>query len=184
MTLNLYIQLPSLTLGILLMVLKCKIWLSTRLNNNGKLYTLLAYLYHWPSYIVVLEILSFQMSKSGIKWKHAADTTKLRRRSHPTSHPYKENPCGRVNRRATQYAQEDKVEGPSVSLQEEDEAGGVPHGVGRPQGSAKPGRPPVQVHYEESQPMHLIIFHMCRWREPTSKSINTASPTPSQHTHT
>jgi hypothetical protein len=125
------------------------------------------------------------MSKSVIRRKHDEDTTKLHKRSLLASSTYKEGSLGRAIGGATKDAQEDKVEGPSVSLQEEDEAGGVPHGVGRPQGLAKPGRPPVQVHYEEeSQPTHLIIFHMCRWWEPTSKSINRASPTPSQHTHT
>ena len=65
------------------------------------------------------------------------------------SHPYKEGPLGRANGRATQDAQEDKVQGPPVSLLEEDTPGGVPPGVGRTPGSAEPGLVPIQVHFEE-----------------------------------
>ena len=99
------------------------------------------------------------MSKSEIRRKHDEDTTKLHRRSLPASSIYKEGSLGRAIGGTTKDAQEDKVEGPSVSLQEEDEARGVPHGVGRPQGLAKPGRPPVQVHYEEESCWRSLSTH-------------------------
>ena len=41
-----------------------------------------------------------------------------------------------------------------------------PGGAGRPPGSAEPGRPPVQVHFEEESPPSLLItFHTCVWRD-------------------
>ena len=58
-------------------------------------------------------------------------------------------------------------------------------GIGRPLGLAEPGRPPVQVHFDVACPLLLLItFHTCRWREPTSKTINRASPPQHTHTHT
>ena len=48
-----------------------------------------------------------------------------------------------------QYARKDKVQGPPVSLPDKDEPGEAPLGVGRTLGSAEPGRPPVQVQFEE-----------------------------------
>ena len=58
-------------------------------------------------------------------------------------------------------------------------------GPADPPGSAEPGRPPVQVHFEEQSPPSLLItFHACIWWEPTSTSINRAPTHPTQHTHT
>ena len=78
--------------------------------------------------------------------------------------------------------------GPHIRLPEEDKDERRPGGAGRPPGSAEPGRPPVQVHFEEeSAPSLLITFHTCIWREPTSTSINSAPSHPSlslTHTHT
>ena len=71
------------------------------------------------------------MSKSEIRRKHAVDATKLHRRSHPGSPTYKEGPSGKANRRTTQYARKDKVQGPPVSLPDKDEKGEAPLGVGR-----------------------------------------------------
>ena len=88
----------------LLTVLKCHFHSSTTLNNKGKLLALLAYLYHWSHSTVVFEFCIFQMSKSGIRWKHVADTIQLRRISHPVSPTYKEGPSGRANGRATHNA--------------------------------------------------------------------------------
>ena len=124
------------------------------------------------------------MSKRGIKRNHAADATQLRR-SHPASHTYKEGPSSIVNGRATQKAYKERHQGPHVSLPEKDKEERRPGGAGRPPGSAEPGRPPVQVHFEEESPPSLLItFHTCIWREPTSTSINRAPSHPSQHTHT
>ena len=123
------------------------------------------------------------MSKSGIRRKYAADATQLHRRLHSASPTYKEGPPGRANGRATHNAYKERYQGPHVSLPEKDKDERRPCGAGRPLGSAEPGRPPVQVHFEESAPSLLITFHMCIWREPTSTSINRAPSHPS-HTHT
>ena len=48
----------------------------------------------------------------------------------------------------------------------------VSRGVGRTPGSAEPALPPIQVHFEESWPRHLITFHTCVGGKPTSTSIN------------
>ena len=125
------------------------------------------------------------MSRSGIRRKHAADAIQLRRISLPASPTYKEGPSGRANGRATHNAYKKRYRGPHVSLPEKDKDERRPGGAGRPLGSAEPGRPPVQVHFEgESPPSLLITFHTCIWREPTSTSINRAPSHPSQHTHT
>jgi len=125
-----------------------------------------------------------QMSKNGIRQKHVADAIQLRRISHPASPTYKEGPSGRANGRATHNAYKERYQGPHVSLPEKDKDERRPGGAGRPPGSAEPGRPPVQVHFEEeSAPSLLITFHTCIWREPTSTSINRAPSHPS-HTHT
>ena len=123
------------------------------------------------------------MSKSGIRRKHAADAIQLRRISRPASPTYKEGPSGRANRRAMHNAYKERYQGPPVSLPEKDKDKRRPGGAGRPPGSAEPGRPPVQVHFEESALNILITFHMCIWRESTSTSINIGPSHPSQHTH-
>src|SRR6185312_15384679 len=126
------------------------------------------------------------MSKNGIRRKHIADAIQLRRISRPVSSTYKEGPSGRANGRATHNAYKEIYQGPHVSLPEKDKDERRPGGAGRPPGSAEPGRPPIQVHFEEeSAPSLLITFHMCIWREPTSTSINRAPSHPSlSHTHT
>ena len=119
--------------------------------------------------------------------KHAADAIQLRRISHPASPAYKEGPSGRANGRATHNAYKERYQGPHVSLPEKDKDERRSSGAGRPHGSAEPGRPPVQVHFEESAPSLLITFHTCIWWEPTSTSINRAPSHPSHthiHTHT
>ena len=122
------------------------------------------------------------MSRSRIRRKHVADAIQLRRISRPASHTYNEGPSGRANGRATHNAYKERYQGPHVSLPEKDKDERWPGGAGRPPGSAEPGRPPVQVHFEEeSAPSLLITFYMCIWREPTSTSINRA---PSHPTHT
>ena len=63
---------------------------------------------------------------------------------HIWCHTYKEGPPGRANGRATQDARHGQHLGPPVSLLEKGALG-----VGRPQGSAEPGWPPVQVHPRE-----------------------------------
>ena len=65
------------------------------------------------------------MSKSETRGKHDEDAMQLHRRSHLASHPYKEGPPGRVNGGATEDAHKDKVEGPPVSLPEEDKDEGT-----------------------------------------------------------
>ena len=124
------------------------------------------------------------MSKSEIRRKHAVDATQLRRRSHPASHTYKEGPSGRANGRTTHNAYKKRYQGPHVSLPEKDKDERRPGGAGRPPGSAEPGRPPVQVHFEEEAATSFqITFHTCIWQEPTSTSVNRAPSHPS-HTHT
>ena len=123
------------------------------------------------------------MSKSGIRRKHTADATQLCRRLYPASPTYKEGPPGRANGRATHNAHKERHKGPHVSQPAEDEDEGRQGGVGRPHRSAEPGLVPIQVHFEEeSWPRHLITFHMCIWREPTSRAINRGSLHPPQHT--
>ena len=118
----------------------------------------------------LFEFCTFQMSKSGIRRKHAADPIQLRRISRPASPTYKEGPSGRANGRAMHNAYKERYEGPPVSLPEEDKDEGLPGGVGRTQGSAKPSLAPVQMHFEEeSPPRHLITFHTCVGGKPTSK---------------
>ena len=122
------------------------------------------------------------MSRSGIRRKHAADVIQLRRISLPASPTYKEGPSGRANGRTTHNAYKERYQCPHVSLPEKDKDERRPGGAGRPLGSAEPGWPPIQVHFEESAPSLLITFHTCIWREPTSTSINRAPSHPS-HTH-
>ena len=97
-------------------------------------------------------------------------------------HIYKESPPDGTNRGAMEHAQEDKDEDPHVSQHAKDKIKWLTGGVDRPLGSAEPGMQRVQVHLEESWPRHLITFHMCIWREPTSRAINRASLPPSTHT--
>ena len=125
------------------------------------------------------------MSRSEIRRKHTADAIQLRRISHPASHPYKEGPHVRRNGASTQDALEDKDKIPRINHPAKDQHNRLTGGVGRPRGSAEPGLQYVQVHLrEESRPRHLVTFHMCFWREPTSRAINRASLHPPQHTHT
>jgi len=125
------------------------------------------------------------MRKCGIRQRHAADAVQLRRISHPASHPYKEGPHVRENGASTQDAPDDKDNIQRINQPAEDQAEGLPGGVSRTRGLAEPGLAPVQVHFEEeSWPRHLFTFHMCIWREPTSRAINRASLRPPQHTHT
>ena len=125
-------------------------------------------------------------SKSGIRRKHAAGATQLRKRSHPASHPYKAGPLVRGNGGSTQDALEDKDKIPCISQPTKDRIKRLTGGVGRTRGSAEPGLQHIQAHIgEESRPRHLITFHMCIWRESTSTSINRASHPPlNTHTHT
>jgi hypothetical protein len=124
------------------------------------------------------------MSKSEIRGKHAADATQLRSRSHPASYTYKEGPSGRANGCTTHNTYKKRYQGPHVSLPEKDKDARRPGGADRPPRSAEPGRPPIQVHFEESSPCLLITFYTWIWREPTSTSINRAPSHPSQHTQT
>ena len=125
------------------------------------------------------------MSRSGISQKHAADAIQLRRILRPASPTYKVGPSGIANGRAMHNAYKERYQGPHVSLPEKNKDERRPGGAGRPPGSAEPGWPPVQVHFEEESPPSLLItFHTCIWREPTSTSINRAPSHPSQHTHT
>ena len=157
-------------------VLKCQIRSSTRLNNKGKLYTLLTYLYHNPYSTVDFEFVSFQMSKNRIRRKHTADATQLHRRSHLVSHTYKESP---LVRGSMQDALEDKDKIQRINHPAKDQHERLPGGVGQTWPARCPG-----ASREESRPRHLITFHMCFWREPTSRAINRASLHPPQHTHT
>ena len=76
-----------------------------------------------------------------------------------------------------QDALEDKDKIPRINHPAKDQLERLTGGVGRPLGSAEPSLQRVQVHLrEESWPRHLITFHMCIWREPTSRAINRASP--------
>ena len=94
-------------------------------------------------------------------------------------------PTWQSKRGATEDARKDKVENPHVSLTEEDKDETWPGGDDRPHRSAEPSHSPIQVHFEEeSRPRHLITFHTCIWREPTSKTINRAHLPLIQHTHT
>ena len=74
---------------------------------------------------------------------------KLRRISHPASPTYKEGPSGRANGHTTHNAYKEIYQGPHVSMPEKDKDERRSGGAGRPPGSAEPGRPPVQVHFEE-----------------------------------
>ena len=89
------------------------------------------------------------MSKSGIRRKHAADATQLRRRLHPASHPYKEGPLGRGNEGSTQDALEDKDKIPRINHPAKDQLEWLTGGVGRTPGSVEPALQHVQVHLEE-----------------------------------
>jgi hypothetical protein len=123
------------------------------------------------------------MSKSEIRRKHTADTTRIHRRWQLASHTYKEGPSGRGNMRATQDAQEDKVQGPPVSLPEKGTPGGLHLASAEPQGRPNLALAHVQVHFEEEVlPRLLITFHMGRCREPASRTINRTSLSPSPHT--
>ena len=125
------------------------------------------------------------MSRSIIRRKHTADAIQLRRISHPASHPYKEGPHVRGNGASMQDALEDKDKIQRINHSAKDQHKRLIGGVGQTRGSAEPGLAPIQVHFEEeSWPRHLITFHMCIWREPTSRAINRASLHPLQHTHT
>ena len=102
----------------------------------------------------------------------------------PASHPYKEGPHARGNGASTQDALEDKDKDQRIYHPVEGQAERLLGGVGRPHGSAEPGLVPVQVHFEEWLPRHLITFHICVGGKPTFRAINRAPSHPSQHTHT
>ena len=115
--------------------------------------------------------------------KHKSKQGKMHKRSTLKRVIYKEGPHVRANGGTKANAPRDLDMGPQIRLPEEDKDERRPGGAGQPPGSAEPGRPSVQVHFEESAPSLLITFHMCIWREPTSTSINRAPSHPSQHTH-
>jgi hypothetical protein len=115
------------------------------------------------------------MSKSKIRRKQAADTTRIHIRALPASPTYKEGPPGRANGCATQDAQEDKIEGPPVCLLEKNEPGEAPPGSTDPWGRSTRGGVATKA------PDYLPYG---RWRELASNTINRASLSPSQHTHT
>ena len=71
------------------------------------------------------------MSKSEIRRKHDEDTTQLRRRSQPVSHPYKEGPHVRANGGTKVNALRDLDKGPQIRLSEVDKDELLPGGVGR-----------------------------------------------------
>ena len=125
------------------------------------------------------------MSKSKIRRKYTADAVQLHRISHPASHPYKKGPHVRGNRASMQDALEDMDKIQRINHPAKDQHKWLIGGVGRPLGSAKPGLQHVQVHLrEESWPRHLITFHICFWRKPTSTRINRAPLTLLSLTHT
>ena len=124
------------------------------------------------------------MSRSRIRQKHAADAIQLRRISHPASHPYKEVPYVRGNGASMQDAPLDKDKDQRIYHPVEDQAERLPGGVYRPPGLAEPGLVPVQVHFEEWLPRHLITSHMCIGGKPTSRAINRPLLHPPQNTHT
>ena len=96
---------------------------------------------------------------------------------------YKEGPHVRANGGTKANAPRDLDMGPQIRLPEEDKDERRPGGAGRPPGSAEPGRPPVQVHFDVACPLLLLItFHICFWREPTLKIIKGGSLHLSQHT--
>src|SRR6185503_20863858 len=96
---------------------------------------------------------------------------------------YKEGPHVRTNGGTKANAPRDLDMGPQIRLPEEDKDERRPGGAGRPHGSAEPGRPPVQVHFDVACPLLLLItFHICFWREPTLKTIKGGSLQLSQHT--
>ena len=97
---------------------------------------------------------------------------------------YKEGPHVRENGGTKANAPRDLDMGPHIRLPEEDKDERQAGGAGRPPGSAEPGRPPVQVHFDVARPLLLLItFHICFWREPTLKTIKEGSLHLS-HTHT
>ena len=96
---------------------------------------------------------------------------------------YKEGPHVRANGGTKANAPRDIDMGPQIRLPEEDKDKRRPGGAGRPPGSAEPGRPTVQVHFDVACPLLLlIIFHICFWWEPTLKTIKGGSLHLSQHT--
>ena len=123
------------------------------------------------------------MSRSEIRRKHVADATQLRRRSHPASPTYKEGPPGRTNGRSCIMHTRKDTRAHLSACQRRIRMR-VSRGVGRTPGSAEPALPPIQVHFEESWPRHLITFHTCVGGKPTSTSINRPLLHPPQHTHT
>jgi len=97
---------------------------------------------------------------------------------------YKEGPHVRENGGTKANTPRDLDMGPQIRLPEEDKDERRPGGAGQPPGSAEPGRPPVQVHFDVACPLLLLItFHICFWREPTLKTIKGGLP-PSLTTHT
>ena len=111
------------------------------------------------------------MSKSGIRSKHVADTTQLRRISYSASHTYNEGPFGRANGCTTQYAYKERDQGSHVSLPEEDKDERRTWPASRP--SAFRGGVMAKA------PNHLPYVQMAGNRCPL-----VLSRTPPQHTHT
>ena len=104
------------------------------------------------------------MSRSGIRRKHAADAIQLRRITRPASPTYKEGPSGRLNGHTMHNAYKERYQGPHVSLPDKDKDERRPGGASRPLGSAEPGQPPVQVHFQEESspksPDYLLYVHL------------------------
>src|SRR6185369_6691932 len=95
----------------------------------------------------------------------------------------KEGPHVRANGGTKANAPRDLDMGPQIRLPEEDKDERWPGGAGRPPGSAEPGRPPVQVHFDVACPLLLLItLNKCFWRETTLKTIKGGSLHLS-HTH-
>ena len=159
-------------------MLKCHFHPSTIINNKGCLTHIFVSLTSLHS---CFQVLYTSDEQEWNKTKTHSRRHTLCRISHPTSHPYREGPHVRGNG-ATHDAPEDKDKDQRIYHPAEDQAERLLGGVGRPPGSADP-LVPVQVHFEEEWlPRHLITtFHMCIWREPTTRAINRASPPP---THT
>jgi len=95
----------------------------------------------------LFEFCTFQMSKSGIRRKHAADAIQLRRISHPASPTYKEGPSNRANGRATHNAYKERYQGPHVSLPEKDKDERRPGGPAFRPGAFRGGVGPKSPDY-------------------------------------
>ena len=70
---------------------------------------------------------------------------------------YKEGPQVRANGGTKENAPRDLDKGPHVRLPEEDKDKLLPGWVGRTQGSAEPSQHPVQMHFNVTCPLLLLI---------------------------